>query len=301
MNFPVGDNRANNVTLRLDSSGDVSAVYKAGTGNRAHLILDVTGYFLADDNGTTYKPLTAARVLDTRVAKGLAGKFAVDTPRTFQVTGFGGVPTGAKAVTGNLTVVGQTKPGYVTLTPTQHANPSTSTINFPLGDTRANGVTVPLSGTGALWGVFKASGGATDLIFDVTGYYVDGTSGLRYYPLTPGRIMDTRYSTSTQLSGPFTSSVPRTLVTGGYSGVPADARAVTGNLTVVGQTEAGYVSITKTPTTAPSVSTLNFPFGDVRANGVTVPLNATNDLALVYKALAGAKTHLILDLTGYFR
>jgi hypothetical protein len=32
-----------------------------------------------------------------------------------------------------------------------------------------------------------------------------------------------------------------------------------------------------------------------------VPLNATTDLSFVYKAGIGAKTHLILDLTGYFK
>jgi hypothetical protein len=30
-------------------------------------------------------------------------------------------------------------------------------------------------------------------------------------------------------------------------------------------------------------------------------LNAANDLALVYKATTGATTHLILDVTGYFK
>ena len=83
--------------------------------------------------------------------------------------------------------------------------------------------------------------------------------------------------------------------------MPGDALAVTGNLTVVGQTTAGYVSITKSPDATPPVSTINFPLADIRANGVTVPLNATNDMAIVYKGSSGAKTHLILDLTGYFR
>jgi hypothetical protein len=300
INFPGGDNRANNVTLPLNADGDLMAVF-IGVGGRPHLILDVTGYFLADETGATYEPITAARVLDTRVGTGLSGKFVVNVPRPFQVSGHGGVPAGAVAVTGNLTVVGQTKAGYVTLAPEPDATPATSTINFPLGDTRANGATVPLSATGSLSAVFKASGGSTDLIFDVTGYYVDDDTGLRFYPLTPGRIMDTRFSALTQLYGPFTNSVPRTLVTGGHFGVPPDALAVTGNLTVVGPTKAGYISITKNPTTTPPVSTLNFPFGDVRANGVTVPLNAANDMALVYKATSGAKTHLILDMTGYFK
>jgi hypothetical protein len=301
INFPVGDNRANNLTLPLNAAGDLAAVYKAGAGKTTHVIVDVTGYFLADDTGVKYHTLTPARVLDSRVGAGLAGKFVANTPRTFQVSGHAGVPAGAVAITGNLTVVGQTKAGYVSLTPAPDPNPLTSTINFPLGDTRANGVTVPLSGAGKLSAVFKASGGSTDLILDVTGYYLAGASGLRFYPLNPGRIMDTRFNTLTQLFGPFTSSIPRTLVTGGHFGVPADGVAVTGNLTVVGQTKAGYVSITKLPDSTPPVSTLNFPLGDVRANGVTVPLNGANDMAIVYKATSGAKTHLILDLTGYFR
>jgi hypothetical protein len=91
-------------------------------------------------------------------------------------------------------------------------------------------------------------------------------------------------------------------VTGGHFGVPGNGLAVTGNLTVVGQTQAGYVGITKIPNANPPVSSLNFPLGDVRGNGVTVPLDATtNDMALVYKAGSSARTHLILDLTGYFR
>jgi hypothetical protein len=90
-------------------------------------------------------------------------------------------------------------------------------------------------------------------------------------------------------------------VTGGHFGVPATALAVTGNLTVTGQSKGGYVSVTKAKTNSPTVSTLNFPVGDTRANGITVPLDANNDQHLVYKASSGATTHLILDLTGYFR
>ena len=304
INFPQGDSRANNLTLPLNGQGKLMAVFRGGAGKSSHLIVDVTGYFLADNTGATYKPVTSARLLDTRTTNGgLPGPFKTGIPRTFQVTGRGGIPAGAKAVTGNLTVVGQTVGGYVSLTPTPTADPKTSTLNFPVGDIRANGVTVPLSATGTLSATYKSSiAGSTHLLFDVTGYYIGGTTGLRFYPLNPGRIMDTRSTNLTQLSGMFTNSVPRTLVTGSHFGVPFDAVAVTGNLTVAGQTYSGYVSITKTPAANPTVSTINFPFGDIRANGVTVPLNASNDMALVYKSgKAGAKTHLILDLTGYFR
>ena len=109
-------------------------------------------------------------------------------------------------------MTGQSRGGYVSVTPTPTANPTTSTINFPSGDTRANGLTIPLSGRAAVWPrCTRRSSGSTHLILDVTGYYVDGASGLRFYPLQPGRILDTRATTLTLLTGKFTSSSAKTL------------------------------------------------------------------------------------------
>ena len=89
------------------------------------------------------------------------------------MAGAGGVPADGVAITGNLTVVSQTGRGFVFLGPTSSANPTSSTINFPIGDTRANGVTVDLSDTGQLAATYVSpTGGAkTDLLLDVTGYF----------------------------------------------------------------------------------------------------------------------------------
>ena len=129
---------------------------------------------MPNTSGATYVSLTPARILDTRFGTGLSGPFGSLVARTFAVAGQGGVPLDAVAVTGNLTVTGQTAAGYVALTPDPTNSPGTSTLNFPLGDNRANGVTVALSGTGGLSATFVgSSGGATtDLLFDVTGYFV---------------------------------------------------------------------------------------------------------------------------------
>ena len=191
--------------------------------------------------------------------------------------------------TGNLTVVGQSRAGYVSLTPDPDADPDTSTINFPLGDTRANGVTVPLSVDR------QARRG-------LQGERRLDRPDLRRHRLLPRRpdrapLLPAQPGPdhghpvrhrSPSCSDSSAARSARTLVTGGHFGVPANALAVTGNLTVVGQTKAGYVSITKTPVANPPVSTINFPFGDIRANGVTVPLNAANDMALVYKGSSPA-------------
>ncbi len=87
--------------------------------------------------GATYFALAPTRLLNPTVIK---NKVA----RTVQVTGVGGIPDGAIAVTGNLTVVNPATSGYVAVTSTATNAPKTSTLNFPAHDIRANAVTAPL-------------------------------------------------------------------------------------------------------------------------------------------------------------
>jgi len=66
--------------------------------------------------GATFHAVTPGRVLDSRISLG-AGTFHSRTKQSFAVTGLFGVPAGAVAVTGNVTIVGQTRLGYVTVAP----------------------------------------------------------------------------------------------------------------------------------------------------------------------------------------
>ena len=123
-------------------------------------------------SGATYHALTPTRLLDTRTGNGLARAFQARVARTFQVTNRGGVPANAIGVTGNLTVTGQTAGGYLYLGPVATNAPTSSTLNFPLGDTRANGVTVALGTGGTLSITYWAAVGRTaHVIFDVTGSF----------------------------------------------------------------------------------------------------------------------------------
>ena len=85
------------------------------------------------------------------------------------------------------------------------------------------------------------------------------------------------------------------------SGLPSNAVAVTGNLTVTGQTSGGYLYIGPAPVTNPTSSNLNFPIGDDRANAVTVQLGSGNNLSVTFVApSSGPTAQAIFDLTGYF-
>ena len=302
LNFPVGDDRANAVTVALGAGGTLSITFVApSNGPTAHAIFDVTGYFTPDTSGATYHAIAPTRALDTRNGTGgLSGPFTNHAARTFTVSG---VPTGATAVTGNLTVTGQTSSGYLYIGPVATNNPTSSTLNFPVGDDRANAVAVQL-GTGATLSitfVAPSNGPTAQAIFDVTGYFTADMSGATYVPLSPTRLLDSRNGTG-GLSGPFTNHAARTFgVTGGSSVVPAGATAVTGNLTVTGQTSSGYLFIGPVVTNNPTSSTLNFPVGDDRANAVTVALSGTGTLSITFVAPSnGPSANAIFDVTGYF-
>jgi hypothetical protein len=251
----------------------------------------------------TFVPITPARLLDTRNGIGLSGAFSSHVARTFQVTG-AVVPAGATSVTGNLTVTGQTSAGYLYVGPYPTANPTTSTVNFPVGDDRANAVTVALGDGGTLSITYVApkSGPTAHVILDVTGYFLPDTSGAKYVPLTPTRLLDTRDGTG--LSGVFSSHVARSFAVVGHGGVPTGATAVTGNLTVTQQSSRGFLYVGPIAANDPSSSTLNFPVGDDRANGVTVALGtgpAAGTLSVTYVgSVPGATAQVIFDVTGYF-
>jgi uncharacterized membrane protein YoaK (UPF0700 family) len=302
LNFPLGDDRANAVTVALGTGGTLSVTYAASTlGPTAQVIFDVTGYFTPDASGATYHALTPSRILDSRDHTGGLGIFSSHGAQTFLVRGVGGVPASATAVTGNLTVTGQSSAGFLYIGPVGMANPTSSTLNFPLGDDRANAVTVALGGGGTLSVTYAAAtlGPTAQVIFDVTGYFTPDLTGATYVPLTPARILDTRDHTGGL--GIFSSHVAQTFTVRGHGGVPADATAVTGNLTVTQQTSAGFLYIGPVAANNPTSSTLNFPVGDDRANAVTVALGSGGTLSVTYAASTlGPSAQVIFDVTGYF-
>ena len=320
--FTGADAGIHSFTVTLETYGTQSVT---ATDAANSLAGSESGIAVGYHTTTYHASTTPARVLDSRPTGsghtniGLAGKFTAGTVRTFQVTGVIGVgaskiavPTNATAVTGNLTVVGETAAGVVALGPTMTPTGATTTINFLVGDTRANNVTLGLGPNGALSAVYRSStaGATLDLIFDVTGYFTPDATGATYHTLAPGRVLDTRATgsghTNIGLAGKFTTKTPRYFNVAGVKGlgwssalVPSNATAVTGNLTVTNATSVGYVSVGPTIAAVPSTSTINVAAGSNIANGVTVALNAGR-LEAVWDGVAGSSADVLFDVTGYF-
>ena len=321
--FTSADGGSHTFSVTLKSAGTVSVT---ATDTAVSSIKGSQTGIVVTYAAATYHAIAPARVLDTRPTAGvvtnigLTGPFVAAGVRTFGVANVhyvgGGsavaVPAAATAVTGNLTIVGETASGLIALGPVMTPTGAVTTLNFVKGDIRANNVTVGLGLGGTLSAVFRSAtaGASVHVIFDVTGYFTPDTTGATYHTVAPGRVLDSRPTTSGHtnigLAGKFASKTVRTFNVAGVTGlgwssalVPAAATAVTGNLTVTNATSKGYVAVGPTMVGVPTTSTLNVAAGSNRANGVTVALHA-GKLAAVWVGTTGSTTDVIFDVTGFF-
>jgi hypothetical protein len=125
------------------------------------------------DGPFVYHSLTPCRVADTRTT---AAPLDHNETRTFTLQGVCGVPSGAKAVTINLTAVSPGSNGHLRLFPSNIALPTISTINFQTSSTIANGAIVPLHTATPDLSVYAFSALSLSdfvhVVIDVTGYFV---------------------------------------------------------------------------------------------------------------------------------
>jgi uncharacterized repeat protein (TIGR01451 family) len=122
-------------------------------------------------------------------------------------------------------------------------------------------------------------------------------SPLRFVPVTPCRIADTRNPT-----GPFGGPILGAAISRDFNipasacGIPTNAMAYSLNLTVVPVGPLGYLSVWPAGQSQPLVSTLNSLDGRVKANAAIVPVGANGAITLY----ASDSTHAIIDINGYF-
>jgi YVTN family beta-propeller protein len=207
---------------------------------------------------------------------------------------------------------------------------SLSITNVPLGSLEAHQVAVepvtnkiyftynnyPVAGVGVMDGVtnrassiFAATAPALiavdsggDRIYATDNYaqvvdVVAGPNALRFVPVTPCRVVDTRNP-----DGPFGGP---TIQGGNYRifpipqgacNIPATAQAYSFNVTVVPQGHLGYLTLWPDGQGLPGVSTINSVDGRIKAGASISPAGAAGAV----DAYASNTTDLILDINGYF-
>ncbi|WP_327263165.1 hypothetical protein OG444_18065 [Streptomyces sp. NBC_01232] len=247
----------------------------------------------------TFVPVTPNRLLDTRSGVGApAAKVGSGRSVNLKVAGRAGVPAaGVTAVVLNVTATNPTAGSFVTAHPHGAARPTASNLNFTAGRTVPNQVTVPVGADGTV-DLYNHSG-TVDLIADISGYYLEGDSGLRFTGVSPKRLMDTRNpwlnpGTPERPFGPVGSGGTITLdVAGKYPG----ARAVTLNVTATNPTASSFVTAYPHGAARPTASNLNFTAGQTVPNQVTVPVGADGKVEFYNHS---GTVGLVADISGYY-
>ncbi len=132
--------------------------------------------------------------------------------------------------------------------------------------------------------------------------------------LEPVRVLDSRDPVNVGLAGPFASRVAQDLkvtgaiptTTGTKTVVPAGATGVFLNVTPVGSTAGGFISVRPANASGlPSTSNVNFTVGAINPNAVLVelPVGGIDDgkIEITFDALGvvGPTTDVLVDVVGY--
>ncbi len=113
-----------------------------------------------------------------------------------------------------------------------------------------------------------------------------------FVALSPTRYVDTRFTLPVAANGTLN------LLIAGRNGIPSDASAVSVNITVTAPKAPGYIAAYPTGSVQNS-STLNFLTGQTVPNAAIVRIGTDGSITLLNASVG--TTHLIVDVTGYYR
>ncbi|MFN2385474.1 MAG: PQQ-dependent sugar dehydrogenase, partial [Thermoanaerobaculia bacterium] len=128
----------------------------------------------------------------------------------------------------------------------------------------------------------------------------NGRSSLRFYTVRPCRLIDTRRPTDPVGGPPLSAGADRTFGADNRCGIPATARALAANLTVVGASAPGNLRVYPADRLMPGASTINYRVAQTRANQAMVGLDVHTRFKVRCDQARGT-VHLIVDVSGYFQ
>lgn len=301
LNMVANHDVPNLVTVEVGTSGRVSFYNNAGSTD---VVADVVGYF---DNGTLtgeslYEPQTPSRVLDTRNGTGgvPVSPLGQNQTLTLNLSSELSSPVGGgtvSAVVLNVTGTDETLPSFLTVYPDNEPQPTASNLNLYPSTDIANLVVVPVPTSGNTDQIqIYHSGGSTDVVADLDGYYTTGgTGGGHFIAMPPSRVLDTRTSVGGH-PGPLGAQQTLNLTVGGNAGVPSGATAVVMNATAADATVASFLTLYPTGAARPVASNVNFYAGEDVPN-LTIAALGSGQLTIFNDA---GSVDVVGDVSGYY-
>ncbi|MEV0805507.1 choice-of-anchor D domain-containing protein [Micromonospora sp. NPDC050200] len=302
INFPKWWLGSNNVTVKVGSGGKVSVYNRAGY---VDVVVDVVGFYASDNTlasrgikGSQYQWFKPSRLWDSRTDGGaLPAGYYTDGPVNFGPD----FSPHVRALVLNITAVSPKKAGFLTAWSGEGEVPSSSTVNYAAGKIVPNLAIVKTrqvwNSNGYYMPAFAVYTHATsNIVIDIVGVMDDGevADGLRFTPLTPTRIADSRINQG--IPGAFGPGSIRK-VTAPSSMVTDATEVLAMNVTAVSPTKNTVITVWPADygMSKPSASNLNPAAGQIVSNavmGVIGPQDAFN-----VHNLSG-NTHLVADVVG---
>lgn len=270
----------NSISIGAGAVIDGRALSRTGGISMNNNFVDITRQVEA----TRFTGMVPVRLADTRLMSDWYNPFDAGKILRVRIANTPGVPANVTAAALNVTAVGPSAGGFLTVYPCSVRTPNVSTVNFVVGRDVANSTIATLANDGY---VCVYTSVAVDVIIDITGWF--STAGAASMtPATPHRVADTRLAIGDS----------RRLPAGGIltveTGEP-QASAVALNVTASGADAPGYLTVYPCGT-PPNVSTVNFVAREDRPNNAIV---ATGSGGVVC-VFASTAVDVIVDVTSVF-
>lgn len=287
--FPCGQPTPKASNLNYDANGVIPNLVIASPGANGEvcfynsaaldLIVDIAGFFPA--NSGYVAQASPQRAVDTRNLGRVGGPVIKEVP----VAGVFGVPADAAGVALNVTIVGPVNDGFATVFPCGQPTPNASNVNFVKGHDIPNFV-VAKPGVGGK--VCISASTNVDVIVDVSGYFAAGTGFAS--TASPVRLLDSRSTTR------IAAGTSKELAVLGEKGIPSDAKAVAMNVTAVGASADGFMTVYPCGEPVPTASNLNYSKGHDIANTVLGKPGVGGKVCY----FSDKAVDIVVDVSGYF-
>ncbi len=267
-------------TITSACSSNINDTYYCGLGiiDAAHAVHAAA--LIAPE---VFSPMQPVRVADTRPS----GFVSADNSLVLDLKGTFGLPNaGLGAVALNVTATGALQDGYVTVWPCADVKPTTSSVNYTVGEDIPNTVIASPDQYGKLC---LDSSTSVNLIVDLSGWFISG-DGLHTF--TPERAFDLR-----QTGLVITPDTPYAFQMTGNFGIPTTGvSSVVLNVTATGATAPGYITVWPCNQPQPYTSNLNYLAYQDIPNAVIATVDSNGQVCFA----SSSPTFLITDISGWF-
>jgi hypothetical protein len=198
----------------------------------------------------------------------------------------------------------------VTITGTNFANGATVTFDTGGGAAAGTGVVVvnstkitavaPAHATGKVR-VTVTNSDAQAGFRDNSFFYAPPPSAAGFFTLTPCRVVDTRNAAGPRGGPILAANASRTFAVTGVCGIPANAKAISTNVTVVGGASSGSFSFYPGNAFPLGTTNLNFPVFATRASASVLMLSTDGTGTIAVMNVSSGTNHVLIDVNGYFQ